>query len=185
VKGELLRRRLSQALDTEASDAAQEALQTPGVTGALQRSLERVHPAFLGGNYLPDTSKGEVEIARIVIDSTTWDVTCVYAKQEEGRIRYRVVDEYNGDTLAGETTMLSDAPLTLRELTDFFFGAWSLFDAVEWNCEGDLDGQLDFFCASSEFYPEFGRHCHELVLGRFLAKELRDASTRDHDTECN
>jgi hypothetical protein len=54
---------------------------------------------FMGGNYLPDTEEGEVEIARIEIASTTFDVTCLFAKQNNGRILYRVVDEYEGDTL--------------------------------------------------------------------------------------
>jgi hypothetical protein len=41
-----------------------------------------------------------VEIARLNIDSTTSDVTSVYARPGKDRINYRVVDEYQGDTLA-------------------------------------------------------------------------------------
>lgn len=58
-----------------------------------------MHPKFMGGEYLPDRNSGEVEIARITIASTTRDVTSVYAKRGKHRIYYRVVDEYNGDTL--------------------------------------------------------------------------------------
>jgi hypothetical protein len=54
----------------------------------------------MGGEYLPDRRDTEVEIARINIDSTTSDVTSVYARPGKDRINYRVVDEYQGDTLA-------------------------------------------------------------------------------------
>ena len=82
----------------------------------------------MGGNYLPDTEDGEVEIARIRIKSTTFDVTSVYARAEGGAIHYRVVDEYDGDTLQGETEARTDKPMTLGEFTDFFLEAWPLMD---------------------------------------------------------
>jgi hypothetical protein len=66
------------------------------------RALERIHPLFMGGNYLPNPRPGEVEIARIFIYSTTGDVTAVYARRVGPRIRYRVVDEYAGETLREE-----------------------------------------------------------------------------------
>jgi hypothetical protein len=37
-------------------------------------ALGRLHPSFMGGEYLPDRRDTEVEIARINIDSTTSDV---------------------------------------------------------------------------------------------------------------
>ncbi len=64
----------------------------------------------MGGEYLPDRRDTEVEIARINIDSTTSDVTSVYAKAGKDRIRYRVVDEYNGDTLSEKRTRNSRRP---------------------------------------------------------------------------
>jgi hypothetical protein len=36
------------------------------------RPTRALHPMFMGGNYLPDTDEGEVEIARIEIASTTF-----------------------------------------------------------------------------------------------------------------
>ena len=83
----------------------------------------------MGGEYLPDQEDGEVEIARIEIDSTTADVTSVYASLTDTEIHYRVVDEYGGDTLPGPSEMGSSLPLTLGELEAFFTGAWS-------SCEG-------------------------------------------------
>ena len=72
----------------------------------------------MGGEYLPDRRDTEVEIARINIDSTTSDVTSVYAKAGKDRIRYRVVDEYNGDTLSEKRTRSSKRPLRRLLLLD-------------------------------------------------------------------
>jgi hypothetical protein len=40
-----------------------------------RQALGRIHPAFMGGEYLPDLAQSEVMIARITIASTTQDVT--------------------------------------------------------------------------------------------------------------
>ena len=109
----------------------------------------------MGGEYLPNRQATEVEIARINIDSTTSDVTSVYAKAGKNRIYYRVVDEYNGDTLSDKHTRSSNQPLTLKELVEFFLGAWPLKDVLEGN-DLDREGAHDFTHPSSEFYPQFG-----------------------------
>jgi hypothetical protein len=54
---------------------------------------------------------------------TTQDVTSVYARRGKNHIRYRVVDEYDGDTLSGRNTRTSRRPLTQGELEPFFNGA--------------------------------------------------------------
>lgn len=123
------------------------------------------HPAQMGGEYLPDRQSMEVEIARITIDSTTRDVTSVYARRIEGGIAYRVVDEYEGDTLTGDTEMQSELPLTLAELGIFFLGAWNLIAVVRDNFEDDDDeGAMSFFSVESAFYP----HLESLIRGRVL-----------------
>jgi hypothetical protein len=122
---------------------------------------------FMGGNYLPDTEQGEVEIARIRIASTTFDVTSVYAKRDGDVIRYRVVDEYGDDTLEGPAEMESGQPLSLGELTEFFLTAWPLIDVLEMNFEGDREASLRFFDAESDFYPQFDALCRERVVERF------------------
>jgi hypothetical protein len=59
---------------------------TPTLPDEDRRALGRLHPSFMGGEYLPDRRDTEVEIARISIDSTTSDVTSVYAKAGKDRI---------------------------------------------------------------------------------------------------
>jgi hypothetical protein len=100
-----------------------------------------------------------VEIARIVIDSVTCDVTCVYARRGKNRIYYQVVDEYGGETLSNRGTRTSKQPLTLRELVDLFLGSWNLLQVLDVNF-GDCgypSREVHGFLTnvSSDFYPDF------------------------------
>ena len=127
------------ALRTMLADAACRncrAFCSSGLSEVERRALGQVHPAFMGGEYLPDLRRDEVEIARITIASVTQDVTSVYARRGKRRIYYRVVDDYEGETLAAKRTRTSRRPLTLGELESFFNGAWSIFDVLEMNFGG-------------------------------------------------
>lgn len=129
----------------------------PALSDAERLAAGRVHPAFMGGEYLPDRERAEVEIARITLASVLQDVTCVYAKREGDRIDIRIVDEYDGDTLGGTTALSTKEPLTLGELVDFFLGAFGLFEVLAMNFADDgyePDRVLRFFKASSVFYPQ-------------------------------
>jgi hypothetical protein len=124
-----------------------------------RKALGGIHPRFMGGEYLPNLGQSEVEIARITIQSTLQDVTSVFARRGKRRIYYRVVDEYEGDTLSGKTERTSTKPLTLGELEQFFNGAWSIFDILEMNFgeDGyDPDDIRRFSSVTSQFYPQIG-----------------------------
>ena len=128
---------------------------------AEDRTMQgRIHPNFMGGEYLPNQGAGEVEIARITIASTTQDVTSVYARRVGQRIHYRVVDEYSGGTLQGRSERTSLKPLTLKQLVDFFLGSWDLICCLDANIESDgypRNEVHDFIVdAYSSFYPQFG-----------------------------
>ena len=150
VKGAVLRKNLRALFDAGRHAEVRSLLTAEGISLADRKALESFHPMFMGGNYLPDTEDGEVEIARISIKSTTYDVTCVYARPVDGAIHYRVVDEYGGETLQGETEARTDRPMTLGEFTDFFLGAWPLLKVLKMNFADDLEGSLGFFTATSE-----------------------------------
>ena len=167
VKGAVLRDRLKALFAEGRHDEVMGLLADGGISERDRKALEAMHPMFMGGNYLPDTAEGEVEIARIRIASTTFDVTSVYARRDGDVIRYRVVDEYGGDTLEGPAEMESTQPLTLGELADFFLTAWPLLDVLDMNFEGDLNASLGFFDAESDFYPQFDALCRERVVERF------------------
>jgi hypothetical protein len=167
LKGEVIKEQLGALYKEGRYDEIEQLLGEHGITNSEFKELGKIHPMFMGGNYLPDTEENEVEIARIAIESTTFDVTSLFARFEEGIIHYRVVDEYDGDTLSGDSAMTSKKTLTLGEMTDFFLNAWPLMDVLEMNFEGDLDSALGFFSASSDFYPEFGHLCQERVVDEF------------------
>jgi hypothetical protein len=176
VKGAVMRNKLQALCDAGREDEVRSLLTAEGISLADRKVLESVHPMFMGGNYLPDTEDGEVEVGRISIKSTTYDVTSVYARPDDGAIHYRVVDEYAGDSLQGETSARTDKPMTLGEFAEFFLRAWPLIEVLESNFEDDLERSLDFFSADSEFYPDFDRLCRQRVVKHFAAqKDANDA----------
>ena len=83
-----------------------------------RRSLGRIHPSFMGGEYLPGYLPGEVEIARIWLQSTTSDVISLRACPRPSAISYRIEDEYEGQFTLPITE--SRFPLSLGELVRQF-----------------------------------------------------------------
>ncbi|WP_298128233.1 hypothetical protein [Brevundimonas sp.] len=122
------------------------------------RILGSHHPSLLGGEFLPNRTQREVEIARITLDSTTQDVVSVYASQGRHRIRYRLVDEYGGGTLKGASQRSSIKPLSLAALAQFVFGGWDLALVLTLNFSGrndTLEDALAFVEAESAYYDQF------------------------------
>jgi hypothetical protein len=181
VKSELVRAHLRELLASERHDEVARILREEGVSDDQCRALERIHPLFMGGNYLPGLRPGEVEIARIFIQSTTGDVTAVYARRVGDRIRYRVVDEYDGETLEGKTTRDSAKPLTLDALHDFLTDGWGFHSVLDMNFEGDVEGMLGFFVAESDFYPQLDALCRQRVLEAFPLQEDEEDEEDDPD----
>jgi len=68
--------------------------------------------------------------------------------------------------------MEAEQPLKLRQMADFFLGAWSLIEVLEMNdFQQDIDAALGFFVAKSDFYPQFHELCIELVMAAFPQSE--------------
>ena len=171
VKGTVRRDALREALDAGEISAVPEEIKTAVLSQSTRQMIGRLHPSFMGGEYLTTANPQELEIARISIDSTTVDVTSVYARQVGRRIAYRVVDEYGGDTLSGRTRRTSIKVLTMGQLIEFFLGAWDLYVCLDCNFDGDLDGMLGFFRAESEFYPCLDEALRDLVRQKFPARQ--------------
>ena len=139
-------------------------LSKPVLSSFERAVIGGLHPSLMGGEYLPDKVKGEVEIARITLNSTTQDVISLCARSRKNGIFYRVVDEYDGETFNGKSLTLRKAHMTLGEMTNFFLGAWSISDVLEMNFgdrvrEDDIDlDDVRYFIldASSSFYAQFG-----------------------------
>ena len=91
------------------------------------------------------------------------------------RTRYRVVDEYWGDTLSEKRTRSSKRPLSLGELIAFFLAAWPLREVLEMN-ELDRDGAQDFTRTSSEVYPQFEAGIRARIDGWYREGERLNCS---------
>lgn len=167
IKGAERRKIYQHALQSGDLGTTELALFEPTLDAETRQQWGRIHPSCLGGEFLPRQKSEEVEIARIVIASTTQDVTCVYARQVGQRIHYRVVDEYSGSTLFGKGVRTSVKPLKLSQLVDFFLESWDLIACLDCNFEGDgyPPGAIHSFIvdASSSFYAEFGPAVHTRV----------------------
>lgn len=167
VKGRARRALIKDALETGHTNTLPDFVTTPELDVLDRQMLGRIHPMFMGGEFLPKRKPKEIEIARISIRSTTYDVTVLYARLVGQRIHYRVVDEYEGDTLEEPSARTSTKPLTMGAMIDFFTTAWNLMDCLEGNFDQDVEEMLGFFNAESEFYPCFDQTLTEMVLKRF------------------
>ena len=167
IKGAERRKFYELAIEENLTDLVNPELSQHALSREQRQAQGYIHPAFMGGEYLPSVKMHEVEIARITIASTTQDVTCVYARQVGQRIHYRVVDEYDGDTLDGPGTRTSTRPLKLEQLVSFFLKNWNLIRCLDFNfeSEGHPREEVHNFIveASSSFYAEFGQHIRDRV----------------------
>jgi hypothetical protein len=170
VKGSKRKAALKRLIDAGAIDEVPEFLARSSLSDRDRRAIGRLHPSFMGGEYLPDIGAKEVEIARISIQSVTSDVTSLYARRGAGRIRYRVVDEYQGETLTGRTKRTSTQPLALGEMYRFCVGAWPFMAVLEMNYKADLERMLGFFRGDSAFYPQFDALLRREVRARYAGR---------------
>lgn len=177
VKGAVLRKKLRALFDEGRHAEVRQLADDLAFSASDRKALEGLHPMYMGGNYLPDAEDGEVEIARISTRSTTFDVTSVYARTEDGTIHYRVVDEYGGNTLQGPSETQTTQPMTLGEIAGFFMTAWPLISLLEMNFEDDVERALGFFSADSDFYPDLDRLCEQRVRKHFRKRKADAART--------
>ena len=137
----------------------------------LRPILTGIHPEFMGGEYLPKYLPGEVEIARIELESTTADVISIRARRRtrKSRILYRVVDEYPENGQWEINVRSSARPLTFRKLVRLIDTAVSpligpdeecddLTDSMR-NCVGDdWEAASRFVSVSSHFYRDIDEY---------------------------
>ncbi len=149
----------------------------------LKGFLERLHPTFMGGEYLPDLLPTEVEIARIELESTTADVISIRARREPGgeRIHYRIVDEYDSTfRITPETT---EEPLTQDELVrmidtvDGGEGGGLAMCYTRMNAESGADPESlrHFTTVRSECYPELIDH-YDRIHAEWVEQARREPS---------
>ncbi len=173
IQNARVKEQIQAAYDAGHLEEARDLLQTAVRSPEIMHALESVHPSFLGGNYLPPLEAGEVEIARLTLESVTRDVKVAYAKQVNRRIRIRVVDEYDADYITAAPRVVA-RPLTLGHFARYFVETIHLYDILEMNFVtyrepggGDpLESALAFFTAQSDFYPNLDAACRRVVRQR-------------------
>lgn len=146
---------------------------------ALLRFLERLHPSFMGGEYLPEYLPTEVETARIRLESATSDVISIRARRKPGEsiIHYRIIDEYR--TRFNCEPDSSDEPLTHGEMVSLIDEAGELglcFNEENLQYHPDVESLRYFTTVSSAFYPELYDHydkIHEQWVRELLGQSSR------------
>jgi len=153
IKGEMRRRALSGALAGGQLHLLPGSLLSDELSHEERFKMAAMHPSLMGGEFLPAYLAGELEIARVSLQSVTYDVISVRAqKLDDGRISYRVVDEYESPFRCKPET--SEKPLTMSELI-------SLIDSVEGHSAGfgDACGLTDFY---RDYNYDFGKSLQHL-----------------------
>ena len=174
IHGEERRKDVQRRLDTGGFDPLVwgEWLTDAQLDDSTRRLIGAMHPALMGGEYLPPTGEHEIEIARIVLASVTQDVTSIRARRSGKRIVYRVVDEYGTKFKLGKRW--SSAPLTLKELIRLIDGTNQddgdgglVFSTLRMNigASGDAEGMRDFVAVESSLYPDLSNYYDETING--------------------
>ena len=150
----------------------------------LRDALGRIHPAFMGGEYLPDFEDQEVEIARVTLRSVMSDVISVRARRERRTIFYRIVDEYGTKFEIEPET--SEEPLSMEYLIQLMDLAWDEVNGLlgvtdryrDLNCyePGDAPGVVDFAQVTSDFYPELTAWYEEKTQ-EWLKEQMKEAES--------
>lgn len=154
-----------------------------------------VHPALMGGEYLPQLDQNEIEIVRIVLASTMQDVISVRARRSGQRIAYRVVDEHENEFALPRKS--STAPLSLDQLIGFIDGTnhaedsqgnGLVFSVLDMNIEGsgDPESLRGFVSVSSVFYPDLRKYYDaetDQYLDQFRVEDDEDEDEEEDDDE--
>jgi hypothetical protein len=156
--------------------------------GEVRDSIGRIHPSFLGGEYLPNYTRHEVEIARIELESTTSDVISIRARPRGKRIEYSVCDEYESEFTLPQRT--SSHPFSLRKLIWFlddvehreFDPSWNRFGFVlsynqcNLDCGCPLEELKNFTHVTSDFYPGLSVHYAKTVADWYYVRQTNARS---------
>jgi hypothetical protein len=152
--------------------------------------LGRIHPSFLGGEFLPGYRFGEVEIARICLQSTTSDVISIRARPLSEGIAYRVEDEY--ETVFKLGPPQTQRPLSLTELIETIDGGsiqdWDSTVGLalvynEMNAQStDFENLRQFTRISSCAYRQLDAH-YENVFEEWVTASCRKRDLEIHGEE--
>ena len=174
IKGDIRRRTVLDAFNSGSAGRLEESMLQESLPENMREAVGKIHPTYMGGEYLPDSEENEVEIARVRLMSTTGDVFSVRARYDGKYIYYRVVDEYESDLKASPER--SERPLSFEELIALINGIEGASD----NGNGltsvfrDEGASPDFVNVSSIFYPDLERWYREEAVEEADRFQSRD-----------
>jgi len=184
IKGKVRREEARARLETFGFSALNDFIARESLDEEERKAWGAIHPANMGGEYLPDPEEDEVEIARVSLRSVTADQITIRARRDGRRIRYRVEDEY--ETKYQLPFAYSHKPLTLRKLVRLInkvddgyhegglvIGFWELQLDFE-----DREGAEKFVSIDSAYYPELKRYYAEYA-DRWFQRRLPSEDSGD------
>lgn len=169
IGGAVRRQIVKEMVQTGGMDAVPEGFGAEELNSGHKKAWGMIHPMCMGGEFLLPCEPGEMEIARLSLRSTTYDVLSVRAKRLKKRIRIRLADEYDDETLNEKHECISSRPITLWRLVKLVIVGWNLFECLERNFPDDLEERLHFFRGESDFYPDFDEALREKVVKHYRA----------------
>ena len=173
------RRQLVRAL-MESDAPIPDGLDAAVLDDAMREAWGRIHPSHMGGEYLPPLRKGEIEIARISLQSVTADQISIRARRLAGRIGYRVVDEYPDASTFVCHPASSVSPLSLGELIALMEraseGGSIIFPILGMNSEYSTRDELaTFITVTSDLYSDLQRY-YRALTDAWLNERAREES---------
>jgi hypothetical protein len=186
ITGQARRDLAAHKLEEEGFQSLTEFLARPELNDDQRKEWGRVHPAMMGGEYLPGFTPEEAEIARISLKSTTFDQISIRALDIGDYIQLSVVDEYDTDFKLDFSKI--SKPLSLGGLILFLdnSGHEEFHDGglitSHWNSMASYDYPhtecVDFATVDSAYYPELKRYYKE-----FSEKWISDRKKRKERME--
>lgn len=191
VKGRNRREMIRDYHEAGALEQLHENLLADTLDDRKRESLGAIHPTFMGGEYLPNYARSEVEIVRIELESTTYDVISLRARPAGSRIKYRLVDEYSSEFRLPQQT--SARPFSLGELIRFLDAveqveasepSWTRFGFVlssnqcNLECGADLETLRDFTRVQSDCYPDLASQ-YAKAISEWYEARLAESSPEE------
>ena len=152
----------------------------------LRFEQSEIHPQLMGGEYLPHMNVNEVEICRVVLQSTTLDITSIRVSLSDDKLQYFVSDEYEifeyqlkypstcvPLTMAEMVAQIDDCIVIEREQDKTSYEIRGLIKPVlSMHLERGSNAQelKNFITVESSFYPELSRYYLDQI-SQWLSKQ--------------
>lgn len=180
ISGQARRQMIEDFWDAGEFELLNDELLKDKVSDSTREDLGRIHPFFMGGEYLPDRHPDETTIVRIELNSTTYDVTELRARRNaENQILLTWVDEYESEFFQPEESI--SQPFTFEELLDFILRSGPedhdglclplAYNQMNCDCGADRKSLRNFTRCSSDFYPDLSNWTNRLISDWAEAEE--------------